>query len=96
MTTEIPDLKEVELVLNGEDIAALMVLSTQNIVTGLSILLNILERRGVPDTDIEVAKMQSDYREYLERFEVALSIQAKLREMKDGESKPKQYDVGYG
>ena len=93
---EVPKLKDIEIVLDGTDIAALMVLSTQNIVTGLSILLNILERRGIPDSDIEVVKMQSDYHEYLERFEIALSIQAKLREMKDGEPKPTPYDVGYG
>ena len=93
---EEPELKDVEIVLNGEDIAAFMVLSCESIVTGLATLLNILQRRGVPDTDPEVTKMRSDYQEYLQRLELALLIQTKLREMKEGDLKPKECDIGYG
>jgi hypothetical protein len=96
MTDEIPELKEVELILNGSDIAALMILCCQNMVSGLATLLNILQRRGVPDTDPEVVKMHNDYFEYLERLETALAIQAKLQEMKGGVVKPQPWDVGYG
>ena len=93
---EEPELKDVELVLNGEDIASFMVLSCESIVTGLATLLNILQRRGIPDTDPEVTKMRSDYHEYLQRLELALLIQAKLKEMKEGDQKPKECDIGYG
>ena len=95
MTKE-PELKDIELVLNGEDVAAMMVLSCESVVTGLATLLNILQRRGIPDTDPEVTKMRSDYHEYLQRLELALLIQAKLKEMKEGDQKPKECDIGYG
>jgi hypothetical protein len=93
---EIPELKEIEIVFNGEDIAALMIMSCEGIVTGLATLLNILQRRGIPDSDPEVIKMHNDYYEYLERLETAIGIQQKLREMKDGTEKPQPWEVGYG
>lgn len=96
--TEIPELKEIEVKFDGQDIAALMVMSCQNIITGMAILLNILQRRGIPDNDPEVSKMRDDYHEYLERFEVAIKIQAKLQEIKNPQkvNPVKPEDVGYG
>jgi len=90
------ELKEIEITLNGADIAAFMVMSCESIVTGLATLLNILQRRGIPDSDPEVTKMRDDYHEYLQRLELALRIQMKLHEMKESDQKPPQYDVGYG
>ena len=80
---EIPELKDVELILNGEDIAVLMILSCENVVTGLSILLSILQRRGIPEDDPEYVKLSKDYAEYTERLEVALKIQDKLLEIRN-------------
>lgn len=96
MNEEELKLDEVEITLNGEDIAAFMVMSCEGIVTGLATLLNILQRRGIPNNDPEVTKMREDYHEYLQRLELALLIQAKLHKMKEGEQKPPQWDVGYG
>jgi predicted GTPase len=93
--SEEPELKDIELVLNGEDVAAFMVMSCESIVTGLATLLNILQKRGIPDSDPEVTKMRSDYHEYLQRLELALLIQAKLREIKEGDPKPPVCDIGY-
>ena len=96
MDAKEPTLTDIEVIFNGEDVAAMMVLSCESVVTGLATLLNILQRRGVPDNDPEVTKMRSDYQEYLQRLELALLIQTKLREMKEGDLKPKECDIGYG
>jgi hypothetical protein len=90
------ELEEVEITFNGEDIAAIMVMSCQGIVSGLATLLNILHRRGILDNDPTMVKMREDYQEYLRWFEQALMIQLKLREMKEGPQEPSQVDIGYG
>jgi methylmalonyl-CoA mutase N-terminal domain/subunit len=93
----VPELQDVEIVLNGVDLAVLMVSSCQSIVLGLTTLVAILKKRNIPDTDLEYQKFRSDLAEYIQRLELALRIQDKIREMVGLVETPvERYDVGYG
>jgi hypothetical protein len=97
LTEELPDLPEIEVILDGLDVAFLMVSSCQSIVLGLTTLVSILRKRNIPESDIELQKFESDLGEYIERLELALRIQDKVREIKGLTVKPMDgSDVGYG